>query len=405
MDPEGLRAARMRAHRPTDPASGVVAARHMTATQSQEFTSGRWALAVRSTGSPALADVDAAFERGERIRSWTQRGTVHILDPRDLGWMLGITAGRQLRQAAGVHRRLGIDDDVLARAESAVRPVLRGDNRLIRRELGTVLTDAGIDASGMRANLILVALCLRRLVVLGPVVPREGAPSREQYVVAADEWVEDATAPAGPLAEILVRYLRGHGPAGLADFRWWAGLPLGLARSALEGAGTRVTEVEEGLFAEAAGTSATAGDSGAAAPEDAAAPDVVALPAFDEYYLSYADRTVAASPRLVAAIGPGPNGAVAPVLVTGGRVVGTLKQALAVDRHHLAPVVGTVEVQLDEASVAAALARSVEFLAGGRPPQASARSPGPGRPGLSCAQFSLPARWQAGRDGHPTGPD
>ena len=108
MDPEGLRAARMRAHRPTDPASGVVAARHMTATQSQEFTSGRWAQAVRSTGSPALADVDAAFERGERIRSWTQRGTVHILDPRDLGWMRGITAGRQLRQAAGVHRRLGI---------------------------------------------------------------------------------------------------------------------------------------------------------------------------------------------------------------------------------------------------------------------------------------------------------
>lgn len=113
------------------------------------------------------------------------------------------------------------------------------------------------------------------------------------------------------------------------------------------------------------------------------APDVVALPAF----------------------GPGPNGAVAPVLVTGGRVVGTWKHALAVDRYHLAPVVGTVEVQLDEASVAAALARSVEFLAGGRPPQASARSPGPDRPGLSCAQFSLPARRQAGRDGHPTGPD
>ncbi len=113
------------------------------------------------------------------------------------------------------------------------------------------------------------------------------------------------------------------------------------------------------------------------------APDVVALPAF----------------------GPGPNGAVAPVLVTGGRVVGTWKHALAVDRHHLAPVVGTVEVQLDEASVAAALVRYVEFLAGGRPPQASARSPGPGRPGLSCAQFSLPARRQAGRDGHPTGPD
>ena len=37
----------------------------------------------------------------------------------------------------------------------------------------------------------------------------------------------------------IIRYLRGHGPAGLADFRWWAGLPLGLARSALDGAGTR----------------------------------------------------------------------------------------------------------------------------------------------------------------------
>lgn len=366
MDLDALRARRLAAHRLSAPATDVVAAaRHLTATQAQEFWAGRWALAVRAQGEPTLRDVDAAFERGELVRSWTQRGTVHIIDPRDLEWMLSVTSARQDRQAAGTHRWLADDDTPLARAERAARAALRGGNRLTRPEFAAALEGAGIDASSMRGNIILTALCRRAVMVLGPVVPREGAPTRDQYLVAADEWITDATSPPDPLAELLVRYLRAHGPAGLADFRWWAGLPLGLARAALEAAGERVSEIEDGLYIE---TETPPDASGSATPALAGALSLgsaLALPPFDEYYLSYADRTAICTPEQARAIGPSANGAVRPVLIDGsGVVVGTWKHSLAVGRHHLAPVAEPFACAADEASLTAALGRFRQFLRG-----------------------------------------
>jgi len=354
MDIHRLRSERLRRHRLSAPAASVeAAATHMTATQAQEFWGGRWALAARAKSHPTLSEVDAAFARpGGLVRSWTQRGTLHIVPARDLGWILQITAGRQTKQYAGIHRSLGIDADMLTRAEAAVRPVLSGGNRLTRPEFGAVLDGAGIDPSAMRGNHILSALSLRAVCVLGPVVPREGGPTRDQYLVAADEWVRDAEEPDDPLAEFFVRYLRGHGPAGVEDFSWWAGLPKGLSQQAREGAGDRVVEVDEGLFV------ATE-----AAPRRTAVDSVLALPPFEEYYLSYADRTTPCAPEFTARIGPSMNGIVRPVLVAGGEIVGVWSHSVAVGKHHLAPTPELFGVA-DAAAVDVALARFSRFITG-----------------------------------------
>ncbi len=93
---------RLRSHRLTAPAvSPGAAASHMLAVQSQDFTAGRWALATRTRGEPGLRDVDRAFDRGEIVRAWTMRGTLHTVPARDLRWVLSITAARQRQQAAG----------------------------------------------------------------------------------------------------------------------------------------------------------------------------------------------------------------------------------------------------------------------------------------------------------------
>jgi hypothetical protein len=84
---------------------------------------------------------------------------------------------------------------------------------------------AGADVAGSRGGHLISALAVRGGVVFGPVVPRDGAPTREQYLVAADDWLPDAAAPAEPWGELFVRYLAGHAPATLDDFRWWAGVP------------------------------------------------------------------------------------------------------------------------------------------------------------------------------------
>jgi hypothetical protein len=65
------------------------------------------------------------------VRSWTQRGTLHIVAAEDLAWILELTRERQ-RQAAGVHRAFGIEADDIVRAERAVGAALSGGNRLTR---------------------------------------------------------------------------------------------------------------------------------------------------------------------------------------------------------------------------------------------------------------------------------
>lgn len=353
MDTATMRPARLRSHRLSAPAATIAeAAAHMTATQAQEFWGGRWALAARTRREPTLRQVDAAFESGAIVRAWTQRGTLHILPARDLDWMLRVTSARQSRQAEPVQRGLGIDVDHLAGAERAVRAALAGGNRLTRAEFAGVLAGAGQETAGMRGNHILSALAVRGVVVFGPVVPREGGPTRDQYLVATDDWIPESTSPGDPLAELLVRYLRAHGPALLADFSWWAGLPKGMAAQAREGAGDRVVDVGDGLLSVSEPP-----------PRRSAAPEVMALPPFDEYYLSYADRSLACPPELMREIGPTMNGMVRPILVRGGEVVGTWSQSMAAGKHHLDPV-ATLFAPVPASEVDAALARFRRFLSG-----------------------------------------
>lgn len=354
MDAAKLADERLRSHRLTARAPSIAAAaEHLLATQAQEFWGGRWALAVRTKGEPALSDVDAAFDRGAIVRSWTMRGTLHIVPPRDLAWVLSITAARQMKQFAPVLRNIGLDDGHLATAEHAVRSALRGGNRLTRAEFSDVVAGAGIDPGGMRTGHLVSALSIRGVVCWGPVVVRAGAPSREQHLVLTEEWITDAAAPVDPLAEFYVRYLAAHGPAGPSDFAWWAALPLGVAREAAERAADLVVEVSEGLFVVAGGRPRRTPPT----------PPVLALPPFEEYYLSYADRAATCAPEFTAVIGPSMNGIVRPILVARGEIAGVWSHSVAVGRHHLLPEPELfAAARATDAEIAEALERFRRFI-------------------------------------------
>lgn len=352
---------RLRAHRLTAPASTVVGtARHMLAVQAQDFLAGRWALGVRTTGAPRLSRVDAAFARGDLVRSWTMRGTLHIVPAADLRWMLSVTAERQLRQAATRHRSLGIDAEMIGLVERRLRERLADGGRT-RAQLFADIEELGIDPAGQRGVHLLCALSLHGVLVQGPVVRRPGAVSREQLFVLADAHVPEVPEPDDPLAEFFIRYVDGHGPATAADFAWWAGLPLGVAREAVERAAGRVREPEPGVFL------------AASAPRRARGADdtaVHALPMFDEYYISYADRGPVASASAAALIGPGKNGMVRASLIAGGRVVGAWAHSAAVGRHREDPVAELfaaagepVAAVVAPEDVSAALRRYADFLA------------------------------------------
>lgn len=343
-----LLAERLRSHRLTAPAPTVAdAAAHMLAVQSQDFTAGRWALAVRTRGAPRLSDVDRAFDRGDLVRAWTMRGTLHAIPARDLGWVLQVTAGRQRQQAASRQRDLGIDDDMLALTVRALTPALHDGGRT-RSEIFEILEGVGIDPTGQRGLHLLFALTIDGLICQGPVVARDGV-TREQRFVLVDDHIREHAQPDDPLAELFVRYIAGHGPAGIADFAWWSGLTLGQSREAAAQAEGRVSEIDDGLFATPDRPRRAAG-----------AASVLALGAFDEYYLSYADRTTVCAQEHLAAVGPGKNGMVRATLVEHGRVIGCWMHATA--HRGLPPEFFAPPGDPD--AVAAAIARFERFTGG-----------------------------------------
>ncbi|WP_404431653.1 winged helix DNA-binding domain-containing protein [Microbacterium lacus] len=350
-----FRARRLRSHRLSAPAASVIeTARHMLATQGQEFWGGRLALAARTTREPTLSEVDGAFERSGLVRSWTMRGTIHVIPADELGWVLGLTGERQHRGAASIHRREGLDAEAFAVAEQVAVSALAGGNRLSRRELFDAFDRGGLSTAGQRGYHLLVALSVRGLICQGPVVPREEGPTREQFFVLTDEWVDAPVHPADPLAEFFVRYMLSHGPAGTADFAWWSGLPIGTARRAAAAAASdsRLTRLDDDLW--------VATDLPRRHPS---ASVVIALPPFEEYFLSYADRSVSVPPHHSPAVMTG--GAGYPILLARGEVVATWSHSHALARRHLPPTAKwIVEGAVSEAEATAALERYRRFIEG-----------------------------------------
>ncbi|WP_300266349.1 winged helix DNA-binding domain-containing protein [Microbacterium sp.] len=357
MDAQSLRDARLRSHRLTAPARSVAdAARHLLAVQAQEFWAGRWALAARTTGSPTLRGVDRLFNRGALVRSWTQRGTLHIVPAEDVAWILRATGERQLHAATPRYRELGLNADVLATVERAVVGALRGSNRLTRAELFAVLETAGIETRAQRGLHAIQNLALRGIICQGPVVARPDGASRDQQFVLTDEHITASAAPANPTTELFVRYVTGHGPASPRDFAWWAGLTLGAARGAAEASvdDSRVDRVDDELF-----------QARVRPRRRADAPRVIALGPFEEYYISYDDRTIVCPAQHLGAVGPGKNGMVRAIILRDGVVIGVWRHSNAQGRRTQAPVSELFRADdSGDAEVGAALDRYAAFITG-----------------------------------------
>ena len=125
------------------------------AVQSQDYAGAKWALALRA---PALtdADVDRAFDRGDILRTHIIRPTWHFVAPKDIRWMLKLTAPRILAGNRHYCRKTGLDDRSLARCRKLIERALAGGRHLTRAELAAVLDRAGIPGAGVRLAYLLM---------------------------------------------------------------------------------------------------------------------------------------------------------------------------------------------------------------------------------------------------------
>ncbi|NQX27883.1 winged helix DNA-binding domain-containing protein [Microbacteriaceae bacterium VKM Ac-2854] len=295
-------------------------ARRMLALQGQDPASVLWSLGVRSEqarrGEHGEAVVRAAFDRGEIVRSWSMRGTLHAVAAEDLRLLLGVTADRQRRAVATRQRQLEVTEADIAAAADAARTLLGAGGRAARAELYAAFEAAGQRTSAQRGYHLIYALALDDVICLGP---HSGA---EQCFVLNEEWLPASPGSAAPdpdeaLARIAGRYLASHGPASERDLSVWAKIPLTAARSGIAALGDAVQSLD--------------GPGGTlwVEPSLLDRPDtsgVLLLPGFDELLLGYADRSAALPSAHAERIVPGGNGIFLATIVRDGRVVGTWRR-------------------------------------------------------------------------------
>jgi hypothetical protein len=192
---------------------------------------------------------------------------------------------------------------------------LRGGEFLTRPQLQAALAMAGIRASGPRLAYLVMHAELEGLICSGPRVDRHFTYALlENRVPPARALSREAA-----LAELSRRYFASRGPATAHDFAYWSGLTLADARNGIDSLGT-------GFARET-----IAGKVHVFRRVDVAATGActsVLLPDYDEYGMSYQDR----SALLPQAAGARETGGTTPaynrMIVIDGKIAGSWRRSL-----------------------------------------------------------------------------
>jgi hypothetical protein len=298
--------------------------------QAQEVRAAGLALRCRVPGL-VQADVDGAA----LVRTWTVRGTVHLVAERDRAWLHAACAPTFRRRFETlVVKRGGLD------AFRALLPdlldVLAAGPTTRANALAGLAARGHPEVAGPGVNVLIPWASQLGVVVSLP----DGRLRACDPPAAVD--ADEA------FATLVHRYLAGYGPAKEADLARWSGLPLGALRRGL----AAIEPLER------------AGDllalPGALDAEVPPAPDVRLLAAFDTLLLGWRRREVVVPAGHERAVVPG-GGVVRAAVLARGVAAGTWR--LAGSGRKRAFVAEWFAQRPDDASLAAEVEDVARFLA------------------------------------------
>jgi hypothetical protein len=290
---------------------------HMGAMQAQEFNHAKWGVGLRLPNFTEK-QIEEAFNRGEILRTHLMRPTWHFVSPEDIYWLVGLSA-KQIKSAMKArNRQLELSEEDFKKSQEVMIKALEGNRYLTRDELSELLDAAGISTKEQRLPHILMEAEIDRVICSGPM------KGKKQSYALLEERVPhkiDLTTDEA-LALLAKKYFTSHGPATIADFTWWSGLQVSLARKAValneHQLLSETIDDETYWFAENH-TFTSLSDS------------AFLLPAFDEYLVSYKNREAAISAdHHTKAVSK--NGIFWPIVVINGKVTGLWKHSVKKDQ-------------------------------------------------------------------------
>jgi hypothetical protein len=250
----------------------------LVAMQAQEFRHAKWAIGLRLNGATEQ-DVENAFNEGAILRTHLMRPTWHFVSPEDIRWLLAITSPRVHLGNAPYYKKTELSKKLFTRCHNIITSSLEGRNFLKRNELQEILKQKKINAEGVRLAYIMMHAELEGLICSGPRIGKqftyalldERVPNKKSY--QRDE----------ALSMFLLRYFNSRGPATLNDFTYWSGLTLKDARAGMEPIRTQLQRIVIG------GKEYFSGN--LAHPKKFDGRDTFLMPDYDEYGMSYQDRS------------------------------------------------------------------------------------------------------------------
>lgn len=310
---------------PPGTATAVDIVRRLCGVQAQVPSAAVLAVAVRQR-QPAADVVDAGLRDGSLMRTWAMRGTLHLLAPDEAGAYLSLlVAGRHWERGSWV-KTFGVSSAEMVELTEAVSEALDGET-LTREELvarvGEKLGHGRLEEqlrSGWGA--VLKPVAWQGALCQGPANGNRVTFVRPDQALPGWTGLPDADDGA---RTVIPAYLRAYGPATAETFDAW--LFRGQTRKAML----------RGWFAALGDTLATVEVEGTPAYLLAEDVDDLAktkptkavrlLPGFDQYVLGAGTGAAEIVPPAHRKEVSRTAGWISPVVVAGGRVVGTWESA------------------------------------------------------------------------------
>jgi len=286
--------------------------------QAQDYNMAKWAIGIRLPEATEQI-VEAAIHKGDILRTHLLRPTWHFVSADDIHWMQSLSAGKIKAKLRTRHKQLELTESVCKKSNKVIEKVLTKNGHLTRKEIVAALKAAKFAVDENRSSHLLLWAELDGLICSGNLKDKEPTYALlnervpEKKILSKEE----------SLAELAARYFKSHAPATLQDFVWWSGLNITEAKQGLE-------LIKDTLQAE------KIGDQTYWLPQSFSSPvkkqsDVYLLPAYDEYVISYKDRSAVLSAEN-AKTAMSNNGIFWPIIIINGKVAGVWKRTIKKDK-------------------------------------------------------------------------
>ena len=285
----------------------------MGAIQAQNYNMAKWAIGIRLKH---VTDniIEKAFQQGEILRMHILRPTWHFIIAEDIHWMLKLSAQRIRSANESFGKNLEITEKLYTKCNRLIEKHLTGNNHLTKQEIGDILKKENIKTDIPRLNRFLIRAETEKIICSGiNKGNKQTYALLNERVSPAKEITKDEA-----LAKLANKYFQSHSPATLEDFTWWSGLSVTEARQAID-------YINSSLLKEQLDNQKEIFIHESYSNKNLPQKNILHfLPSFDEYLISYKDRSEVLNEKY-RAMAFNNYGTFYPVILYNGKISGNWK--------------------------------------------------------------------------------